>query len=293
MNKIIWVDESLSAARKILHKGIKDINNTEKNKNELIHDSRKRVKNLRAILKLIQSELNENKFKLLNNKLKALNKKSAVSRRAFVLLNIIDKMLFESSNNVSVDLLKTLKDNMLEIIESSQPKYNINQILSSYHDTFVKIDEHLSELKFERKDFSAIRNGLALMYDEGKKFYKISARQQEVIILHELRKSAKDLYYVLEIFQKCWQPVIKPYNNQIKILTDYIGDLHDLHEFMLELNNPLLKNYKSAKDNLKLIIDNQISSQKRQILILAEKIYAEKTNCFINRIEKIAKFESA
>lgn len=293
MSKVIWVDEIITAAKKILHKGIKDINSTEKNRNELIHDCRKRVKNLRAILKLIRSELNENRFKLLNNKLKALNKKSAVSRRAFVLLSIIDKMLFESSNNVSGDILKILKDNMLEIIESSQPKYNINQILSNYHDNFIKIDEHLSELKFERKDFSTIKNGLAAIYDEGKKFYKISARQQEVIILHELRKSAKDLYYVLEILQKCWQPVIKSYNNQIKILTDYIGDLHDLYEFILELNNPSLKNYKSAKDNLKLIIDNQINSQKKQILILAEKIYAEKTNCFINRIEKMAKFESA
>lgn len=293
MSEIVWVDEILSAAKKILHKGIKEINSPEKNRNELIHDSRKRVKNLRAILKLIQYELDENKFKLLNNKLKALNKKSAVSRRAFVLLNIIDKMLFESSNNVSVDLLKILKDRMLEIIDSSQPKYNINQILSNYHDTFIKIDEHLSELKFEQKDFSVIRNGLTEIYDEGKKFYKISARQQEVIIFHELRKSAKDLYYVLEILQKCWQPVIKPYNNQIKILTDFIGDMHDLYEFIIELNNPSLKNYKSAKENLKLIIDNKINSQKRQILILAEKIYAEKTNCFINRIEKIAKFESA
>lgn len=291
MKKINWANEIKSTVKKIIHRELRDLSNPELNKHVLVHESRKRVKNLRAILKLIKFVNGDTKIKLINNKLKNLNSRSASTRRAFVLMQICENLNNTKTNNSYADLLKEFQSYLLDLIESSNPKYNINQLLTSYNDVFIKLDKEFDNLRFESEDFSILKSGLASIYDRGRKFYKISTQQQEVIIFHELRKNAKDLFYSLETIQRCWPPVIKSYNNQIKILTDHIGDMHDLYELKQELNKKIWNNYKTAKENLFLIIDKKINSEINFVLSIADKIYVEKTTDFIGRFSKLAKFE--
>ena len=288
--KLNWADEIKSSAKKIIHKGIKDLNNREINRNILIHDSRKRVKNIRAILRLIQDELGSKEYKELNTSFKNLNRKSANIRRAYVMLGIIDK----ESTGIPTDNPNKLIGNLKSIIEnrliSYQPKINTNQILREYLDSFYSFEKKIDGWNLKSKDFSLIKNGLFAIYDQGRCDYKLAIRQKDVSIFHELRKSAKDLFYVLEILQKAWPPVIKGYNNQLKILTDYIGDMHDLFEFKLELSKYLKRSIpKEDKVNLFKELDKRIDALMILVNQLGGKVYTEKTKSFIYRINKITR----
>lgn len=291
MKIINWADEVNSSLKQIILKGIKDLNNEEIDKNILIHESRKRVKNLRAILKVIKEEIGYKNFSTLNNQLKNLNRTSAAIRRNYVMYNIVHSLLEDINSDEIINLLNNMKLFFEQNISNEQSTKNLHDILSSYHDTFIQLEKEFLELKLKRNDFTLLWSGLAFIYNNGKKFNRLSIKRGEVTLFHELRKSAKDLFYVLEFVQKCWQPVIKPYYNQIKILTEHIGIMHDYYEFRIELMNPIWNSFVDAREILNEKIINKIEAKKIISVQYAEKIYAEKTDAFVRRLSKLSKFK--
>lgn len=293
MSSINWADEIKSAVKKILHKGVKALENNETNKSELIHDSRKRVKNIRAILKLIQGEVGQKDFKQLNNTLRNLNRKSANIRRVYVMLDIIENESKTNTDYSTKKMLTGLKQDIESEMISLQPKININRMLTEYTDSFHLFEGRVSTWNFERKNFSLIKDGLTSIYSQGRELHKNSTKTKEANTYHEWRKNAKDLLYAFEILRKSWSPILKSYNREIKILTEYIGEMHDLYEFKITI----LKNYSNQivqngnKENLVKRNDERISYLMRSADVLGEKIYAEKTKCFISRIKNISRIE--
>ncbi len=284
MNRINWAQELKKSARKIIQAGIKDLEDKEIKTNILIHDSRKRVKNSRAILRLIRFEVGEKNFKSLNILLRNLNRKSANIRKAYVLIDIIEKELEDSMNNGVRTILHNLKSKIENELVSSQPKINTNQILREYHDSFIAFKKLIDNWDFKKKNFSLINIGLSEIYEKGQIFYKMALKKQEVPIFHEMRKNAKDLLYALEIIRKGWPPVIKTYINQTKILTDQIGKMHDLYELKLEIN----KYYKGNEiEDLLKTSDERIKNLIGSSELIGQKIYAEKTKNFISRMKII------
>lgn len=284
MKRINWAQEVKKSARKLIHAGIRDLENKEIKTNILIHDLRKRVKYSRAILRLVRFEFGEKDFKSLNILLRNLNRKSANIRKAYVLIDIIEKELEDSVNNGERTILRDLKSKIENELVSSQPKINTNQILRAYHDSFIDFEKIIDTWNFKKNNFSLISSGLSEIYDKGQIFYKMALKKQEVPIFHEMRKNAKDLMYVLEIIRKGWPPVIKTYINQTKTLTDQIGKMHDLYELKLEIN----KYHKGNEiKNLLKTIDEQIKNLIDSSELIGEKIYAEKTKNFISRMKII------
>lgn len=292
MKKINWADEVNRSTLKILHSGLRELNNPEISKDILIHNSRKRVKNIRAILKLIEDNIGSKTFKDLNTSLRNLNRNSANVRRAYVMIGIIDKEIKAISDGRTIKLLESLKSDIEQNLISAQPKININQILTAYFDYFHSFEKKVEAWKFNRKDFTLIKIGLARIYDQGKQFSKQIKKNHDVLLFHEMRKNCKDLSYALDIIQKAWPVVLKSYNDQIKLLTDYIGDMHDLYEFKLMLNKNLsMNNSKGQRPILLNKIDERINSFMPITLKLAEKIFAERTESFMYRMGKIAEYK--
>lgn len=291
MKQINWAYEVKKSALKIIRNGIKELNNREIRRDILIHNSRKRVKNLRAILKLIQDDLGEKTFKVFNTSLRNLNRKSANIRRSYVMLNIIDHETKTLSDAVSIQLFKNLKSFIEQKMIESQPKINVNRILNEYSDYFNSFEKNIESLKSNKKNFSLIKDGLSTIYDQGRGCYKMIITQDDAEIFHELRKNAKDLSNVLDIIQKAWPDVIKVYNNQLKVLTDHIGDIHDLYEFKLEINK-FIKGNIPSEGTISLLkkLDSRINSLMLLSRKLGEKIYAEKTTSFIYRMNRISQY---
>jgi CHAD domain-containing protein len=173
----------------------------------------------------------------------------------------------------------------------SQPKINVNRILNEYSDYFNSFEKNIESLKSNKKNFSLIKDGLSTIYDQGRGCYKMIITQDDAEIFHELRKNAKDLSNVLDIIQKAWPDVIKVYNNQLKVLTDHIGDIHDLYEFKLEINK-FIKGNIPSEGTISLLkkLDSRINSLMLLSRKLGEKIYAEKTTSFIYRMNRISQY---
>jgi CHAD domain-containing protein len=292
MKKINWAEELKKSISKILRQGIEEINNSEKNIDVLIHDSRKRVKNIRALLKLIQDELTENKFKEFNNSLRNLNRNSAAVRRSYVMLKIIENELKSNTNIPNVRLLEYLKSIIEERMVISQPKISTNQLLTQYSDYFHFLAKYLGNVSLNKMEFTLIRTGLERIYDTAKNCSQISRKKHDVILYHELRKNIKDLSYVLEIIQIGWPSIIKSYNKQLKILAEIIGEMHDLHEFKAMLSNSKVP---IGMKKAAIEVHNEIQQRINSLIIVSDeitvKIFAEKTKCFVSRLEIISSYK--
>ncbi|NWF89856.1 MAG: CHAD domain-containing protein [Ignavibacteriaceae bacterium] len=292
MKKINWAEEIRISTSKIIRNGIEELNNSGINRDILIHNSRKRVKTIRAILKLIKDELSGKKYKEFNLTFRNLNRRSANIRRAYVMLEIIEKERKIKSDAVSLRLLDKIKNNVEELMISTQPKINVNQVLVQYSDLFYSFEKYFNSISFKKKDFLLLKNGFAEIYSNAKYHIKEANKSKDVVIYHELRKNVKDLSSMLEIIQKAWPDVIKSYNKQLKILADFIGEMHDLFEFNLLLDNA---NIPENMTKSKKLLQDELTERIHTLIIavqeLTNKIFAEKTECFISRFENIARFK--
>ena len=104
--------------------------------------------------------------------------------------------------------------------------------------------------------------------------------------LHEWRKRVKDLRYQLELLEPVWPDVMKATAEQANVLSDLLGDDHDL-AVLRELLGGELKDVlsKEASETLQALIDRKRADLQHSSASLSEKLFAESPKQFESRLK--------
>jgi CHAD domain-containing protein len=145
---------------------------------------------------------------------------------------------------------------------------------------------HVSDLKLNQIDFLAVGGGLKASYSKGRKAMQQSIDNPTDEILHQWRKRVKDHWYHSRLMRNIWPRLMKAYENDMKQLSDLLGDDHDLAVFrrMLEHlpDNALTEPVSNA---LRQYISDRRNTLQEQAVQLGTKIYPEKPKRFYQRWE--------
>ena len=252
------------------------------------HKARKRLKKLRALLRLVRGAIGEKVFKEHNKLFRDAGRASSSFRDASVMLASFDHLLEHFHRRPSSSSLKSIRAHLLkrrrELLHEDSHSSQIRH--TAKHLQTAKRDSRKWKLKCE--GWTAVRGGLQQTYRDGRKAFLAAENDPRDTKLHEWRKRVKDLRHQLELLRELWPRELQMVADEAHQLGDWLGNDHDLAMLRETLANAV------GMETVQRLINSRRKQLQAEAILLGSRLYRRKPAAFTKRIhDQLPKDETA
>jgi CHAD domain-containing protein len=248
---------------------------TDSSPEEAVHNARKDMKKLRALLRLVRGELGKSVYQRENACFRDAAAALAGARDADVMLVTLEKL--ELDEAVSGPLRQTLEAHRLRTSGGGR-----EQAAAEAVEMLSEARARIVDWPLEEDGFAAIEPGLRRMYRSGRREWRAMRKDPTTEGLHEWRKRTKELWYDHELLRQLWKPVMKAVGDEAHDLSDLLGDDHDL-AVLLEW----AREHQEPTPELVEAVEGRRSKLQEDAFELGARLYADRTKVFIRRLERL------
>src|SRR5215211_2946841 len=241
---------------------------TDSSPEDAVHEARKDMKKLRAVLRLARDELGDDVYRRENECFREAARKLSGVRDADVMLGTLSGL-----DGSFRELRRALKQHRRGA-DRADASAEVIAVLEEAHG-------RVDEWPLERDDFEALEGGLRRIYRRGRRAWRAVEEEPDTEILHEWRKREKDLWYHLTLFRESWPPVLKPTADEAHELSDRLGDDHD-HAVLSEWAHDRFDD--EALAGLDSAVAARREGLQREALQLGRRLYAERPRALVRRV---------
>lgn len=248
---------------------------TDSSPEEAVHNARKDMKKLRALLRLVRGELGKSVYQRENACFRDAAAALAGARDADVMLVTVEKL--ELDEEVSGPLRQALEAHRLRTSGGGR-----EQAAAEAVEMLSEARARIVDWPLEDDSFAAIEPGLRRMYRNGRREWRAMRKEPTTEGLHEWRKRTKELWYDHELLRPLWKPVMKAVGDEAHDLSDLLGDDHDL-AVLLEWAHE----HHEPSPELVEAVEARRSKLQEEAFELGARLYADRTKVFIRRLERL------
>jgi CHAD domain-containing protein len=257
---------------------------------QCLHETRKALKRARALVRLQRGSLGAKRFE----------REDAALRKA------AQRLSGARDSEVMVDTLEGLVHSHPKRLASSPGVRELRARLVAERERSASHtsrgapprEEALEELRAARGrlarwapragDARTAREGLRLLYRQGRRRRRRARRAQSSVALHQWRKRAKDLRYVAEMLDgedKKQHKRLRRIARWADRLGETLGEEHDLALLaeQVRLNRGCFKGEKATRTALERAIDRRRERLRARAWRLGERLYHRKPRRFVRR----------
>ncbi len=229
-----------------------------------VHEARKRIKKLRAVLVLVASDIGR-EGKRLNAELRSAARSVGAVRDASSMIECAERIAS------SLERGEELREVLLKRRE---------HIKSGTHEDVDEVAARVAVLQLAlpllRGDsFGPLEQGVRGAFERGCKCLaeceSDSATAEE---FHELRKATKTVWYLLCMLFVYWPPVLHPLKEEWKGVCDVLGHHHDLAVLREVVEHELLL-HDEALHNFANVAASKLSEYEQDVLRTCRLLYAQ------------------
>lgn len=249
-----------------------------------IHEARKHLKEARAVLRLVRPELGRH-FAAENHRLRDIARALSPARDARVALDTWDRLALADPSGMAED--SHVRDRLeRRLLDMTDAALDDSGTLECLRDDLASARDSVDGWPLQARGFGTLRQGLRESYRRGRRKRRTALTSGRDEDFHEWRKRVKDLWYQTRLLQGVWPPVMKAGIGQLKRLSDWLGDDHDL-----TLLRSLLQHEREPRGQRPAAARWPDWINKRQLALrkrasrLGARVYAEKPLAYVTRIE--------
>lgn len=249
-----------------------------------VHEARKTMKRLRALLRLIRPALDKKTFTANEKRLKEIGRSLAGARDIQSMLECIARLEAADPEAAKEPVGIALKSLLLARRQEADREV-LGKSGASLRKELRQVRKAFAELQVDgdgadiirasiRKDYAAAMDAYHHAYDTGK---------DETF--HEWRKLVQRNWRQLLLIEAGWPSMIRPHINIMHELADALGDDHDLYMLAERVSdaNKALGNRKQVDAYLTLCRKRQDALRIRAAL-LGERLFSEKPSSIAARL---------
>lgn len=280
-------DEIKRISLEQIDKALPQLRNPGEDRDEVVHDVRKRFKKIRACLRLVRDSIGEDVYHHENECYRDAGRILAPVRDSTVDIETLDHLIDYFSEQLDENVFDHLRHHFVEQHKAvSEQVLDHDEGLSRVSVTIEQARQRVDDWPIQTGGFPVIDDSLKRVYKRGHKGLHASQENSTNENLHEWRKRVKYLWYHIRILEPAWEDILEELADELHDLSDYLGDDHDLAIF----KQTILKQAEWFKDEGELEILLGMVNQRRNSLQnsafpLGRKIYAEKPKDFVKRIQ--------
>ncbi len=255
-----------------------------------VHESRKSLKRLRALTRLLRPALGNEAYQRDNGALRDAARHLAGARDAEVMVLTLDELLRRDRKRASPDDYLVLRAHLqaerervaAELLADAGPARRAAADLGPVREralTWLSADD----------DFSAIEPGLRRIYREGRERYRNARRDPSAENLHEWRKRVKDLRYCAELLGPLDPERLGKVCARTDELGEKLGDEHDLAVLeSFASDHPELFASRAQRKQLRKLIERRRSRLRRRALDAGATLYRRRPRRFTGPVARRA-----
>ena len=273
-------------AREQIGQAIKSAARPAKDRDEAIHDIRKCMKKVRAVLRMARGELGEKTYKSENACFRDAAKSLAELREAAVLAGTVEKLESQFAEQLAPgtfdSLLQHLRGKKDAVSERDLSQKNA---LDEVARVLREARKRVKDWPLKSKDFSLMAPGIRRVYKRGRQGLKDVQKSPTDESFHEWRKQVKYLWYHARILEGSWPPVMAALVSELDTLGDLLGEDHDLADLRRRVaQEPRLAGEPSEYEALLGLITRRQDELRNRALALGKRLYAETPKAFVARL---------
>ena len=244
-----------------------------KRRDEAIHEARKSIKRLRALLRLVRPDLGRI-FRRENAALRDIGRGLSDLRDSTIVLETFDALSDEPSNSKK---LQTVREGLQQEKQAREENIEADKSLRKAAKALAGVAERVSEWPLHTDGFEAIAEGLKTEYRGGRKAMPKAVKKNDPLLFHEWRKRAKCQLYHARLLQDLLPDSLKDQQKQLHALESALGDDHNLLILRQHLDSHphVFGGKKSIKECIRLVSERE-GELRNQARDLGEKLYARK-----------------
>lgn len=196
-----------------------------------IHEIRKSLKRIRAVLRLIRDEIGYSCYYRENAFYRDLSRELSEIRSLNVLIDSTRDLQSDLAATLSGEVFEPLIQSLVEQREHAFEQLVIRKdIMRNITRKLIPARSRIGDLLDLRNDFRAFKGGLRRIYRQGTRFRDLSRLQPSSEHLHNLRKRMKYLWYHMQILQPVFPEMLDTYATLLDGIGENLGRYHDLEE---------------------------------------------------------------
>ena len=252
---------------------------------ESIHETRKSMKRIRAVLRMIRDEIGYSSYYRENTFYRDLSRNLSEIRNFEVLSGSIQNLQKDLSNTIPADVFALLEgelDRQWNLVAGGPAV--LTQLLKEIAGKIEIARDRIYDFPIKHNDFRAFEGGLFRMYRQGKKYLQDVRENPTPNQLHDLRKRLKYFWYQVEILQPIFPGPMKAYASTLEKIEENLGVYHDLEVLQEFLSELTIISDPQIKETLQEACLAKKSMLLYNIWPMADMAYSEKPEAIINRL---------
>jgi CHAD domain-containing protein len=248
-----------------------------------VHGSRKDMKKLRTVLRLLRDALGEKRYRRENARFRDVGRALSGTRDAAVKLETLDA-LSEQTEGLPDEAVQAWRKILDRDREAAT---NAARDEPTVVAATVQLEAGLEEIQswsLDGDSWKTIGPALTRTYRRGRKAMKAAEVGGSEVELHEWRKRAKDLWYELRLLGDAWPGPLGATATEAHRLTELLGDHHDLAVLREDLQGRNLG--AEATRELAAAIGRRQEELAAAAIALGRRLYAERPKQFGRRLRR-------
>ena len=248
---------------------------------EAVHEARKDLKKLRALLRMARAELGEDTFRRENVCFRDAGRELAGVRDSDVMLETLR----------ALELPAGMEGELRTTIEAHRAAGGGDGRRTAAAGVVAMLREARGRVNgwpLERDSFDALRDGLERTYRRGRRAFRAARTDPTVEALHEWRKRVKELWYHHSLLRALWPPVMEAVGDEAHELTNRLGDDHDL-----AMLAGWVREHAEAEPEFFEAVERRRSELQGEAIALGERLYADRPDAYVRRLRGLWKASQA
>jgi len=255
---------------------------------ESVHSARKRLKRIRAALRLQRAAIGEASYRAANEDVRDAARPLARVRDAAVLVESIKQL----TRRIHGRRCKSHADQahrLLLMVLASRRRHLTSSTLRRYSARLNEINERLGRARAKAQDLKSAQRGLKDVYQKGKAACADARRHPAAETLHEWRKQVKYLSYEIILMRMLFGVGLKKILRGSRKLGVLLGEDHDLVLLEAKLDefyaNGLLRADKTARRVFCQRIKRRRKKLQAASFRLGKRLYRRSPGDFFKMLE--------
>jgi CHAD domain-containing protein len=251
-----------------------------------IHEARKSIKRLRALLRLTRHQLGEHVYRRDNSAFRDIGRRLSGARDSRVMLDTLSGLSERHPKRAPAPGLAPFRRTLLSRHANAQRKLRDSDAASEALRELRHARDRVAHWPVDGESVASLAPGLERIYRRGRKTYKVARKNPSTENLHELRKRAKDLWYTGQIVQAASPKAMKKMVKGAHELADLIGEEHDL-ALLAEsaIARPERFGEEASLEDLLDLIERRRGDLQRRALKVAARLYEKKPGKVARKLE--------
>ena len=271
-------------AREQLQAAVAHLRSRTGPRDEQIHEARKCMKRLRALVRLVRTELGKETYRRENACYRGVAAQLSALRDAAALVETFDALTAWLGKRLPPDRFGAVRSRLAEGRELAHRSGGVTPFaVEAAVEELEEADGRAAEWPL-RDGWKGLEGGLRRIYAQGSAEFGEAARRPTDEGLHEWRKRVKYLWYHHQILRPIWPEQMATAIGQADALGDMLGNDHDLSVLSTTLSELSAAENPDTLAELDRAIAERRQGLQAESMRLARRIYAEKPGAFCRRL---------